>query len=664
MGAIFCACIVSVTAHAGVRLQAKLIAADGMQFKQVHLQLANAADGTLKISMDAASARVPALGWHDVGVHLVATAVREDMDRWQLQGHLQLARAPGGLMRNGQVQVVLDAGANTLEVAVTQAKAKASADLPLDLPTHAQVSLSDVPLSWLQGVLGSVWAGGELKAGRLDGQIAVDVLDQGVHASGQFALNGVGVDSRGGAIAAQGVRATGRLSLDTSARPVQVNLDASLSHGELLLGPLYARLPAHAVHVAMDAQAGPAGLSLRNLEVTDPDALRLAGRIDFDTGGNLARLDLRRMQASFPAAYQRYARSWLDQAGFENLSIRGSLSGRVALGPKGLTRLGLHPQHLDVTDAQGRFAVDDLDGGLEWGADGSYPATQLSWRALKLYRIPNAAATIHWRTHNGVLALTQALSVPVLGGALTVPQFDWRPRAAKGQRVDMALTLTGIDLKSLCQAFGWPQFPGTLAGSIPGLRYQNGRFDLDGGLSLNVFGGYVDVTRLSLQSPFGSTPVLVGDMDMKQLDLAQMTSVFDFGSITGHVHGQVHGLRLVNWAPVAFDAQLLADGGGRISQRAVDNLTSVGGGGVAAGLQGMVLKLFKSFGYRRIGLSCRLEGAVCHMAGLTPKDGGFLIVEGRGLPHLSVIGHQSRVSWPTLIERLRAATHGAAPEVR
>ncbi len=128
--------------------------------------------------------------------------------------------------------------------------------------------------------------------------------------------------------------------------------------------------------------------------------------------------------------------------------------------------------------------------------------------------------------------------------------------------------------------------------------------------------------------------------------------------------GSIADLRLVNWSPVAFKASLLADSGGRISQRAVNNLTTLGGGGDrCSGLQGAVLKLFKTFGYKRIGLDCTLRGAVCQMSGLEANGDGYTIVEGSGLPHLRVIGHQTQVDWPTLVQRLHDAINGSAPEI-
>ncbi len=169
---------------------------------------------------------------------------------------------------------------------------------------------------------------------------------------------------------------------------------------------------------------------------------------------------------------------------------------------------------------------------------------------------------------------------------------------------------------------------------------------------------------MSLQRPFGDTPAFVGDVTLDRLDLGTLTGVFDFGNITGRMNGRIDDLRLVNWNPVAFKASLLADGGGRISQQAVNNLTAVGGGGVAAGLQGAVLKLFKTFGYKRIGLTCTLAGERCSMGGLNDGKDSYTIVEGSGLPRLTVVGHQRDVDWPTLVRRLKSATEGNAPLIQ
>ncbi len=656
----------ALPARADVLLGARTISAPGLRLQGVTTRISAGAGagGGVQWQLHAAQADVAAMGWHRVGLTVAGNLQRDDRLRWVFDGSAQLTGAAGGALSNAQVKIVLSAASNTLQLDMVQGKAQASVALPLDQPTHAQISLKNLPLSWLQGVLASVWSG-HLGSGRLDAELALDVRQAGVQSSGQFTLSGAGFDTPTGTLAAQGLSGSGRYTLDKASEPASIDLDATLRGGQLLLGPIFARLPGHPVQLGLHAEMQHGGaIELSRLRVTDADALQLDGALAFDAGNHLTMLKLERFHASFPAAYQRYGQAWLSTLGLRNMSMTGQLSGSLDLRPDGLHSFAFSTDGLDLADGDGRLAISGLQGGLDWAAQGDRPATTLGWRSLQLYRIPNGAALSHWQSRAGALSLQQPLQIPVLKGQLRVSAFDWRPAAAKGQRLATSLVLTGIDMAAFSRAMGWPAFPGTLAGAIPSLRWVDNHFELQGGLTANLFGGFVDITRLSLQQPFGPSPVLSADMRLQQLDLAAITSVFDFGSISGRLDGSVDGLRLVNWSPVAFKASLLAGSGGRISQRAVNNLTTVGGGGIAGGLQGMVLKLFKTFGYSRIGLNCTLQGAVCKMSGLNSDSGGYTIVEGSGLPHLQVIGHQTEVDWPTLVTRLTDAIHGASPVVR
>lgn len=649
-------------ARAALEMQAKVLNVSGVQLSDVHLRLDQDADGRMHLQLSAKRASIAALGWRRVGVDLDGVLTRAARRHWVFDGEVKLRGAPGGLLSNGRMLLAMDIDANTLEVDISQGTGSASAALPLDQPTHAQISLQKLPLGWLQGVLASAWSG-QLTGGRVDGTLALDVLDNGIRSSGTFSLSKAGFDSSSGSLAGQGLGASGRMALDTSSGATEINVDMNLRGGQLLLGPLYADLPPHDVHLTFAAQARRGALRLNNLRFTDSDALHLAGALDFGADGSLRGIDVDQFSARLPDAYQRYGKTWLATLGFRDLKTAGYIQGSLNLDADGPQAFAFAVRDVDLTDPDGRLAVAGLNGGLDWARAGTRPATSLGWRSLSLYKIVNGAATAHWRSSDGTLRLQQPMQVPVLGGQLVLQSLDWQPAAKTGERLNTALVLTSLDMAALSRAFGWPEFKGTLGGAIPGLRYVDGHFDLDGGLSLNVFDGFIDVTRLSLQQPFGAAPVLAGDLALRQLDLAAITGVFDFGKITGRLNGKVSNLRLVNWSPVAFEGELLAGGGGRISQRAVNNLTSVGGGGIAAGLQGAVLKLFDSFGYSRIGLKCALQGAVCHMSGLQPSDDGYLIVDGRGLPHLKVIGHQHEVSWPTLVQRLEAATQGDGPVI-
>jgi hypothetical protein len=219
----------------------------------------------------------------------------------------------------------------------------------------------------------------------------------------------------------------------------------------------------------------------------------------------------------------------------------------------------------------------------------------------------------------------------------------------------------------LAQALGGPAFRGTISGRIPMARYAGNRLEFDGGLTMQVFDGSVRVSALSMERPFGVAPTLSADLDLDDLDLLAITEVFDFGHITGRLHGRIDGLRLVDWSATAFDAELHTEPRPglrqRISQRAVQNISSVGDASFVNSLQGRLIGLFDDFGYRRIGISCRLVNTVCTMGGLRSAGNGFTIVEGSGIPRLDVVGFNRRVDWPTLVERLAAVSSGEVKPV-
>lgn len=665
---LLCCCLLlgigwAVPAQADVLLTAQTIRVPGAELRTVTLRVAEDPAGGLRVQLSAVRADVPAMGWRRLGLTLDGTLQRDPRLRWTLDGQLKLTGAPGGALSDAHVNILMSEAANTVLVDLVQGKARASTALPLDQLTHAQISLERLPAGWLQGLLGTVWSG-RTTGGSLDAEVALDLRDPGLQSSGQFTMYKLGFDSPSGTLAGDDLRGSGRFSLDTTTGPARIELDANLRGGEVLLGPLYAKLPSHPVQLGLRASAQDGAIELSRLRLSDADALQMDGALAFDADGALKALQVNSLQATFPAAYERYGQAWLSTLGLRDMRIAGQLNASLDWRPDGPRSFSFRTDGLDLADADGRLAVDRLQGGLDWARHGDRPATTLRWRSLEFYRIAMGAAQSPWRSRAGTLSLQQPLQVPLFQGQVQVNHFDWQPAAAKGQRLAASLALTGINMATLSQAMGWPAFPGTLGGAIPSLRWVDDRFVLDGGLSANLFGGFVDMTQLSLQQPFGPMPVFSGDISMKQLDLGAITSVFDFGSITGPLDGSITDLRLVNWSPVAFKASLIADQGGRISQRAVNNLTAVGGGGIAAGLQGAVLKLFKTFGYSRIGLSCTLQGSVCQMGGVETTSDGYTIVEGSGLPRLQVIGHQTRVDWPTLVRRLQDAIHGETPQIR
>lgn len=665
LGCLLCG---SACAQGAVRVQVKTLAMPGVELANVVASIALGTDGKPQLKLQAAAVTVPALGWRNVALELEGTPQRTRGGAWDLAGHAVTRGAPGGALSDAKVEVSYDPNAATLEVTLTQGRSRLHVLMPLDQTSHLQLNLAELPLAWLRGALAAMWPAGRLQAGTVSGNVALDLADKGSRLSGRVALHALGLDTKAGDIAAQKLGLAGSFRA-TGGAVSQVMFDGTLDGGQLLLGPLYAVLPGHAANLHLAATFGAAGVAIDSLDYDDHDALRIAGKLGFDRDGHLDDLDLERFAATFPAAYARYGTTLVQGlTGLKQLTLAGSVVGSMVIHAGRLRQVDLRAEDVSLRDADSVAAVAGLNGQVDWRAGASRPATTLAWNALSLYRLDFGPARLDLVDRAGTLALAKPVTVGLLGGAVQLSRLAWRPDAGGAARLAAAFALTDVDLPSLCKAFGWPTFGGKLGGAVPDLSYRNGALVFGGGLSLNVFDGAVSVTDLSLRHPFGNQPVLAADIDMQRLELGQLTSAFDFGRITGLLDGHIRGLRLVDWKPVAFDAALHADGGGRISQDAIKSLTEVGGGGIAGGLQGMALRLFKTFAYARIGLTCKLAGGVCTMGGITPDakaaDGSYTIVEGSGLPHITVIGHERAVDWATLIGRLQAATHGSGPVVR
>jgi hypothetical protein len=130
----------------------------------------------------------------------------------------------------------------------------------------------------------------------------------------------------------------------------------------------------------------------------------------------------------------------------------------------------------------------------------------------------------------------------------------------------------------------------------------------------------------------------------------------------------VQDLRLLNWQPISFRARLATpkkdDSRHRISQRAIDNISSIGGGPTGV-LQRSAMRFFKDFAYDRIGWSCVLAKGVCTMDGIEPaKGGGYVLVKGKLLPRIDVVGFSRQVDWNTFVTQLKEARNTDNIQVR
>ena len=523
-----------------------------------------------------------------------------------------------------------------------------------------------------------------LSAGTVD--LAGDFDATGRHAA-TLALNARLAEASGGNEAGTVVSEalTGSLEARASRAAAGWQFEARIEAdgGETYVEPVYADLAQTPLELEVRGSlpAGPGPLHLDRLFLSQASVLTLQAQLDLalpSARGGIpvasGRIELG--NSSFSAIYENLLQVFAAGTMLGELETRGTVSGVLALEENRLASAVLTLGDLDAEDRRGRFAVHGLQALIHWpGADGEPgdgEPTRLSWDAASAYTIPLGRASIEAALGGDDLLLLAPLTVPLLGGALQVNRLEMRDYGTGEARGVLDARLEPVELGGLTAAFGWPAFSGELSGRLPLLRYEGDVMTVGGTLSARAFGGEIEFSNLTLEQPFGLVPRLSGDLRLRHLDLEQLTDTFSFGLIQGRLSGDVTGLQMIGWRPVAMDLHLYTPEGDRsrrrISQRAVENLASVGGGGAAAALSSGFMKFFEVFAYEKIGIRCILADGICRMSGAGPAGesalgAGYYIVRGSGLPRIDVVGYRHQVSWTQLVNQLAAIMDSGGPVV-
>ncbi|MCO6413433.1 MAG: hypothetical protein J5I92_11905 [Thiogranum sp.] len=509
--------------------------------------------------------------------------------------------------------------------------------------------------------------------GRVSGALAVRGDAQALQQiSWQLDTQQAGYSNAEGSQAAEALVLTSSGTATPMAGDWRVEASLGAREGMLYADPLYLEF-SDARRLALDARAlwkGAAGeLQLQSLAFRQSGvaAGTLQGVLVPAADQPLQRLDLTLEQAWLPGLYETWLQPWLAGTVLGELETAGQLHGRLQLSGMQPQALELQLQRLSFREKNGLFGVQDLDADLHWDNSELRRVSALAWQGASFHRLQLGAAALQLETAARELKLQQPLAVPLLDGTLQVEQFELGLDDG-GVRWLLDGVLTPVSMQAFSNALGWPTLAGKLSGMVPKVRYENGELTVGGILLVQAFDGDITVRNLRIRDPLGLAPRLWADVKIADLDLDTLTRTFSFGRIEGRFEGEVKDLYMEAWQPVAFDAMFRTppddDSRHRISQKAVDNISNLGGAGVGGAVSRSFLRVLEDFPYKRLGIRCRLENGVCRMGGVAPAERGYYLVEGTFLPpRLDVIGYSERVDWESLVQRLVAVTTGGGAPV-
>lgn len=656
----------SVSAHAEVMKMkvARIKAGIGtLQNVQVDLDWPRgASQGELRIR--AATLDFPLMSYSEKNIDWQCPLIRSRNAGWQCLGNVRGNGSPA-------YPLALDYSPAGTSVDLRINDKKIRYENSVASPDLSRIELQKIPVEWLKAYLAGLWQEGKWTSGNVGGRI--DVLTPAkapFQVITDLQLNDVGLETPDGWLAAAAMKGRLRLDYREAGSQTTIHTRYTAQGGEFLAQGLYVLFPKTPVDVEVKMQKQGAGAWLvPAISWQDANVLDLKGSAVLNAESELADLNLDLNLPDLATARDRYLSGFLAPAGFPDLILSGGASAALNLRDRKLEQLRVKLDSLNAIDSKARFTFAGINGDVHWTRQAGNIQSAFIWDSAAMYGIGLGKAKFAFDSANGSLNLSQAVNIQALEGIIRVDHFRWQPpNADLGTRFELGMSMDKLDMASLSQRLGWPAFTGSISGKIPRARYQDNVLNLDGGLQMSVFSGEVGLSNLVMERPFGVAPTLSADVALDNIDMEPMTRAFEFGSITGSLDGYIRNLRLVDWSPVAFDARFYTDdkwkGKRRISQKAVRDISSVGGSGLMAGLQNQVLKIFDDFGYEKIGISCKLKDNVCAMDGIGSAGDGYTIVAGGGLPRIQVVGFRRRVDWPTLVSRLEAATEGQAPVIQ
>jgi len=297
----------------------------------------------------------------------------------------------------------------------------------------------------------------------------------------------------------------------------------------------------------------------------------------------------------------------------------------------------------------------------------SYPEVDLSGdtRRFGSFRIQEISkAGLHIKDFEvfpaiwkNALIFKEDISVPVFGGHIRLMDVHYMNLLSPERELAFSISLDGIELDKVSKATKMPVFSGSISGSIPRASFTGGNFRTEGEILMELFGGEIKITGLSVNKILGPVPSIAASVKIREIDLGKLSNTFEFGHVSGILQGYVRDLVITKGQAQRFETVIETVEREGVSQRisveALEKISILGSGSAAAVLSRGVYQFFKQYRYKKMGFRGSLRNDRFFLLGIEAEGNKEYIVKG-GLipPRVNVISYTQNVSFQEMVKRL------------
>lgn len=535
-------------------------------------------------------------------------------------------------------------------------------------------------LADLAGAIGGHDWKGWSPAGAIDIAARLEPAKGGRRMAVTATLGQIGFTSPGGD--AMGQRLAGTIGLEAFLiRNPRVNVDLALRQGEALWGTIYLDLAKNPLAL----RVGGARVGTEEYEdLLLEGGLEGFGRVEIEgkarrEGGRLrheGRLAVR--DARLGPIFRTFLRDPLaaSEPGLAGLEMEGAAD--AALSFTGTGKAAALDGTLRLRSGElRRKAEPPLLSGLDIELPIAYsygvanpglpaPSDATKWGRLRLEKIRLSGQELGPLEMPAVLVpnhlyLGGTVESSLYGSRLALRRIQVDEPLSPDFRIRMAAELDDLDLSGI--AGKDPMLEGRLGGALDPVTIDRERVTAAGYLTGDLFGGRLDVRRVTVERPFGAGREIGADVSVDRIDLERFSSALGVGRVTGRLSGSIKGLRVAYGQPVAFDLTMESVPEKGVSQsvslKAVNSISLMGTGSALSGMGiSLMATFFREFPYEKIGFECGLKNDVFTVRGLIHEDGVEYLVKRRFFTGIDVVNGNpdNHIGFSDMLERAKRVT--------